>query len=250
MFRIASLILLLLLLLPCFSALAQTRATGSAFDLQAANGISFNVEQGQYQAKGDVQLVVQDWVVLADEMVARLNVQRDAIVSLHATGQVFVQQGEFKARGSVLNLNLSQEIVDLTGAPTTLQFRDDRLVTDGPVAFSLTDERLDVAQDFALTLDGIVLSGRRLQATLGNQQLDTLAVAGNVNVERGALRAGGETLSYARADNVLRLSGAVVVQNAGVLLSGSSATYDVATGALSLKNNGEEQRVSGALNFQ
>jgi len=62
--------------LPASSALAQSRASGAGFDLTATDGIRFLADAGRYEATGNVQLVVGDWVVLADRIVASLDAHR------------------------------------------------------------------------------------------------------------------------------------------------------------------------------
>ncbi|MDG1415384.1 MAG: LptA/OstA family protein [Alphaproteobacteria bacterium] len=235
--------------LPASSALAQSRASGAGFDLTATDGIRFLADAGRYEATGNVQLVVGDWVVLADRIVASLDAQHVRMERLLAEGTVFVQSGTFKARAASLELRLQAPKVELRGAPVSVQMADDRMVTAGSLSFLIDAGELRIDQDFVLQTRGAVIAGGRASMMTVDGVLDALHVQGGVDVERDGFRAAAESLRLDRENNLILLEGAVVLQSGDVLLSGISATFDLESGAVNI-NNDTSGRVSGALRSQ
>ena len=230
-------------------ACAQSRASGAGFDLTATDGIRFLADAGRYEATGNVQIVVGDWVVLADRVVASLDAEQASMAGLSAEGTVFVQSGTFKARAAHLELQLQTQTVKLSGAPVSVQMADDRLVTAGSLSFFVDQGGLSIDQDFVLQIQGTVIAGGSASIEMTGGVLETLKVQGGVDVERDSFRAAAETLSLNRASNEILLEGAVVLQSGDVLLSGISAIFDLESGAVQI-NNDTSARVSGALRSQ
>jgi len=239
----------MLLCLPAPVAYAQSRASGAGFDLTATDGIRFLADAGRYEATGNVQIVVGDWVVLADRVVASLDAEQASMAGLSAEGTVFVQSGTFKARAAHLELQLQTQTVKLRGAPVSVQMADDRLVTAGSLSFFVDQGGLSIDQDFVLQIQGTVIAGGGASIEMTGGVLETLKVQGGVDVERDSFRAAAETLSLNRARNEILLEGAVVLQSGDVLLSGISAIFDLESGAVQI-NNDTSARVSGALRSQ
>jgi lipopolysaccharide export system protein LptA len=239
----------MLLCLPAPVACAQSRASGAGFDLTATDGIRFLADAGRYEATGNVQIVVGDWVVLADRVVASLDAEQASMAGLSAEGTVFVQSGTFKARAAHLELQLQTQTVKLRGAPVSVQMADDRLVTAGSLSFFVDQGGLSIDQDFVLQIQGTVIAGGSASIEMTGGVLETLKVQGGVDVERDSFRAAAETLSLNRASNEILLEGAVVLQSGDVLLSGISAIFDLESGAVQI-NNDTSARVSGALRSQ
>ena len=239
----------MLLCLPTPVAYAQSRASGAGFDLTATDGIRFLADAGRYEATGNVQIVVGDWVVLADGVVASLDAEQASMAGLSAEGTVFVQSGTFKARAAHLELQLQTQTVKLRGAPVSVQMADDRLVTAGSLSFFVDQGGLSIDQDFVLQIQGTVIAGGSASIEMTGGVLETLKVQGGVDVERDSFRAAAETLSLNRASNEILLEGAVVLQSGDVLLSGISAIFDLESGAVQI-NNDTSARVSGALRSQ
>jgi lipopolysaccharide export system protein LptA len=239
----------MLLCLPTPVAYAQSRASGAGFDLTATDGIRFLADAGRYEATGNVQIVVGDWVVLADRVVASLDAEQASMAGLSAEGTVFVQSGTFKARAAHLELQLQTQTVKLRGAPVSVQMADDRLVTAGSLSFFVDQGGLSIDQDFVLQIQGTVIAGGSASIEMTGGVLETLKVQGGVDVERDSFRAAAETLSLNRASNEILLEGAVVLQSGDVLLSGISAIFDLESGAVQI-NNDTSARVSGALRSQ
>jgi lipopolysaccharide export system protein LptA len=239
----------MLLCLPTPVACAQSRASGAGFDLTATDGIRFLADAGRYEATGNVQIVVGDWVVLADRVVASLDAEQASMAGLSAEGTVFVQSGTFKARAAHLELQLQTQTVKLRGAPVSVQMADDRLVTAGSLSFFVDQGGLSIDQDFVLQIQGTVIAGGSASIEMTGGVLETLKVQGGVDVERDSFWAAAETLSLNRASNEILLEGAVVLQSGDVLLSGISAIFDLESGAVQI-NNDTSARVSGALRSQ
>ena len=239
----------MLLCLPAPVAFAQSRASCAGFHLTATDGIRFLVDAGRDEATGNVQIVVGDWVVLADRVVASLDAEQASMAELSAEGTVFVQSGTFKARAAHLELQLQTQTVKLRGAPVSVQMADDRLVTAGSLSFFVDQGGLSIDQDFVLQIQGTVIAGGSASIEMTGGVLETLKVQGGVDVERDSFRAAAETLSLNRASNEILLEGAVVLQSGDVLLSGISAIFDLESGAVQI-NNDTSARVSGALRSQ
>jgi len=243
--RFLALFLLGLALIP-HAVFAQSRATGTGFDLTATDGIRYIADAGRYEASGDVQLVVGAWVVLADQVVAVLDGPQDQIDSLTATGTVFVQNESFKARADALELRLSDPLVTLRGEAISVQMGDERLMTQRRLTYAVKDGTLTIPQAFVLQVDGAVIAGGEAALVLADGGMQALHVDAGVDIERDDFRAAAEQMDYAPIDAKIVLSGAVVLQSGDVLLSGASAVFDLKTGAVQISND-TSQRVSGAL---
>jgi len=236
---------LMLGLLPAL-ALGQSRATGEGFDLTASDGIRFLAQEGRYEAQGAVQLIVGDWVVLADRVVATLDDNQRQMKHLSAEGKVFIQRDTLKARVSDLSLRLDQQQLNLRGAPINMQMGDARLVSEGELSFDLESGSLTLKQAFLLQAEGLVISGGAATVATAAGVVKELYVSDGADVERDDIRAAAQNLHYDRDAGKVSLDGAVVLQSGGVLLSSASAVFDLTTGALQL-NNDPDQRISGAL---
>ena len=239
---------LMLGLLPAL-ALSQSRATGDGFDLTASDGIRFLAKEGRYEAQGAVQLIVGEWVVLADRVVATLDDKQQQMEQLSAEGKVFLQRDTLKARVSDLSLRLDQQQLVLRGAPINMQMGRDRLVSEGELTFDLESGVMSLEQAFLLQADGVTISGGAATVTMAAGVVQELDVSDGADVERDDFRAAAQSLRYEREAGKVFLDGAVVLQSGGVLLSGASAVFDLNTGALQL-NNDSDQRISGALRSQ
>ena len=231
------------------SAWGQSRATGEGFDLTATDGIRFLAAEGRYEATGNVQLVVGDWIVLADRVVATLDADQQKMERLSATGKVFLQRENLKARVSDLTLKLNPQKLTLRGAPINMQMGEDRLVSEGTLSFDLESGSMSLEQAFVLQAAGAVISGGAATVTMASGVVQELRVRDGADVEQGDFRAAAQSLRYDREAGEVFLDGAVVLQSGGVLLSGASAMFDLTSGALQL-NNDSDQRISGALRSQ
>lgn len=243
-----ALLFLLCLSLPSLGS-TQTRATGDGFDLTANDAIRFDADAAGYEASGDVQLVVGPWVVLADQVTARLDPSQTRVTTLGARGKVFIQQDGFRARAAAADLDLSTQGLRLSGAPVNLQLGEDRLITDGAVVFAVEQGTVTIEDAFVLQLDGTSFSGGRAQAQVMGDRVQTVSVVGGVQLEGPSVKLAADRLALDRESGSLRLEGGVVVQSGGVLLSGAAAVYDLATGTVALSND-DAQRVTGVLSFQ
>lgn len=246
---IRTLLSFLMLGLLATAAQGQSRATGVGFDLTATDGIRFLAAEGRYEAEGNVQLVVGDWVVLANRVVASLDDNQERMERLTAEGKVFLQRETFKARASRLTLRLDEQEIKLRGSPLNIQMGEDRLVTEGSLTYGLETGDMVIEQGFVLQTNGAVVTGGAASLAVREGAVQDIRVRGGADVEQGDFRATAQALHYDRARAQVALDGAVVLQSGGVLLSGASAVYDLETGALQL-NNDSNQRVSGALRSQ
>lgn len=241
---------LLAMLAAPLAAHSESRATGVGFDLTATGGIRFLADAGLYEASGEVQLVVGDWVVLADRVVAALDTAQDQVASLTADGTVFVQNDTFKARADSLDLRFADTLVSLKGTPVSVQMGgEQRLVSIGSLRYSVTGGILTIPQDFVMQVSGATIAGGQARLKLSDGSLQALDVTGGVEVQRGDFRAAAEALNYAPGVGTLLLEGAVVLQSGEVLLSGASASFDLDTGAVQISND-SNQRIFGALSDQ
>ncbi|RZO31644.1 MAG: hypothetical protein EVA88_01920 [Rhodospirillaceae bacterium] len=258
------LVLVTVLAFACFDpapvpAVAQSRATGSDFDLAAQNGISFDANTGVYRATGEVQLVVGDWVVLADGIEASLR-ENELSVSGHgqtgpdlskitASGGVFVRNPQVTARCETLTLDPDRETVNLTGPGVVLQLEGSRLVTDGVLRFDARAGRFSLDGAFILQWDGLRLSAEAASGALDETRLALLEARGGAALEGTGWRAAAQTVRFDQAAAQVRLNGAAVVQQGDLMLSGTGLVYDLDTGSLML-DGGAGGRISGTLSGQ
>ena len=231
------------------TAQAQSRAAGEGFDITAQNGIGFDAAAGLYRATGEVQLVAGEWVVLSDTLVARLNDARDTILSVEATGQVYVQRGSLKAQARELLVRPQDETIEMTGAPVNIQLGEDRLVSDGLVRLNQQSGSVQVTGDFVLVVEGVQMSGREAVGQFEGDTLQRFEALGDVRIEGDDWIAAAERVALDRATNDLLLEGAVALQQGGLVLSGNRVDYNLSTGSLSIDGQ-DNGRIRGALNLE
>ena len=246
---------------------AQVEQNGSLIQILAEQSIDIDVETGIYEAVGNVQVLFNETIVFGEQVVASFSTGEESgqLQSFEVTGNVFVSTPQLEGQSASLTANIDTGRLMFGGQQIVLQAEQGRVLANRSVVFDQEENALLISGNAIASIaeatvagDEIVIQFAEAEGAGGMENLDlsigefeTLTARGNVQalfdttqVSADFLQTSGENFSQ------VVLTGNVVVNQDGALLTGDAMRFDTATGKVTMASRAELQsagRVSGSV---